>query len=1550
MPSGTMSRLPGCIVGHHVQNSEMISLGMNGAILAYAASSSILAVAKTSDFVDEENPWPMHAFDFYSLPSLDNYRGLPYNNSRASFPSSSSSSSRWSSPGNYGITVVRVHPTKDYLCVGTASTGLYLCSASRPLLSSENRIPLEFTGEMIHSACFLTAGEEVEKDNENGTFPRRSSSASAFVSGNSIPSHTKKNSIEGYLVFSSSFTGGFQNRGSPHRLSLWSVAEGCIVWRCASEPFHSMCSFESNLSFAACSSDNLVQVYTVKKKDFSSLSSSKCQENKHEVREEEPGIKKRGVRSKEEDTEKSGETNDEENHLGQFFLLSLTCATSEVWGPRPTFVSCVTFPTTSSTGSTASCFHRRSSTSLACLPHFKVKKGEGDEVHDHEEEAIVKNETHNERGTEKEDSIDGSETGSANHNFFVALTSNGILVEYDRRSGAISKWMDCKDPQATAVSISKKYIIVCGSAVRYFNASNWEFRGIHSPLEKQSWSGDSLSSSSTSTSLSSVAVFCSLVLRDSSLSVVFLRSGHIFVFGVAESFTRGNERTVLDEAASGNHDGSSADKSGKESRILQFKQLYYYTPLVDSPLLGVQGATGGGGGGMNRDGESRGGGALSGSPRLSTSSMISSAPLQWVQPSLETEQSNGPQPLPCALWCSLGIRAIYSTNLYTVAQYPLRFNCGVFDAQRDALFAQCRQTNEIHVLDPYAMWEVRASVSVSFPLVSLAVSREGLMAGLGENHKVLFFTCKESISTFLLEDSKTCQSLSGSGLFHQLLFLGEKLYAVANTYLMNTSSKKEYHWKEPILQIVSVGRYHFLLLFSNYCEVFDPSDPDEHLTVLSLPFTAKAGVSMTVEPHYQQLVVIEQDGRLLVFDVEGTGAPLLFFDYSSRNPGLQIKLSAFFRSSREQSWRLLVADSEGVVSIYDLFPEKTSPLELHPPSSKSSSFMWRRPPLPPSMKIQSERFVFKRWSSEQSRIVSLTPPNEGEFCSAALCPRLSSSSSQNMSKEKVLHSSRLRTPRGAELTTTVSSSHAQPTPEECTSSSSQKERSGWKQSPIHGKADQEHPKQLPGAVSSSSVPCSKELSDRFSELTNFFHTQELRGASRSERIQGQKASSHMVSSSPACISFLTPEKEQITEWEEERKVEETKRPSEGENEKEKQKASSMERTKQPSFSVVSGAPPTKETKSSDVEIPPPPSLSSESKGRQDGRDRSTTPTTTLPYLLPPSTMDPCPCNTNECAHPHREEDEGPLCDTPPIADGVSDYPALTSSPSPALQKKKRSPSRWKWTKRKDNECDSEIGATREDKTNRGSGWSTTPVRGRGSDAEIPAVIMQGTSAASSSFTSHRVAEQQEEEKVPFLYAMRHEEIAPEASFSVDSPFTLPQNETGEENEEIAPRSPPDPFPPRSTTPLAFSAGGHHMTCSASFLDPTVAVRNCEEEKKSAQENSMQNFRSTSHPHLRQSIVELTDLLSGRERVAVLQKHPNEFMQLYESLSTTLQKSNANSVSTAFSGVVSANSRQEESWESQQLRSEMHRIQEQNNILVAQNHEILRVLQEAKSTK
>lgn len=61
---------------------------------------------------------------------------------------------------------------------------------------------------------------------------------------------------------------------------------------------------------------------------------------------------------------------------------------------------------------------------------------------------------------------------------YLALTSGGFLVAFQATSGSVTRWMDCKVPAATALCIfAEGSLVLTGELSRLFQVGTWEFQG-----------------------------------------------------------------------------------------------------------------------------------------------------------------------------------------------------------------------------------------------------------------------------------------------------------------------------------------------------------------------------------------------------------------------------------------------------------------------------------------------------------------------------------------------------------------------------------------------------------------------------------------------------------------------------------------------------------------------------------------------------------------------------------------------------------------------------------------------------------------------------------------------------------------------------------------------------------------------------------------------------------------------------------------------------------------------------------------------------------------
>lgn len=675
-----MSRSPSCIAGHYIRRHGMCSLGVRDEVLAFAVGPSTIAVAEVASLeANSSFPWPIEQFRYCSLPKLGD-------------------------GATQSITVLHLHPSADWLCVGTKQSGLYLTRASVPSLTAETQLPVGITGEYIHCVCFVSSS------NQNGE-------------------------KEEYLVYSSTVTSRPQGDRSPYRLAVWSLRHGTEVWMGAADPLYGMCSFDP-CSFAACSSNGMVNLFSLR-------------------------IKERSEEAEEEDIR------------SRFMLVSRTCSGTDQWAEQPQFICCAA----------------------------RQKRGKIDD------------------------------------DFFLALTSNGYLVKFNKSNGSVLSWMDCKDTKASSLCVSSNLVAISGNAVRYFDSSTWEFCG-KQVYDARSWNGV----------LSSIVSVSTILLP--TRSITFLNTGGLVV---------------------------CAANRGAKSNI-SFSAVHNYVPLADN-----------------------------GSEKVPQ--------LHWIQPAVESQPNYS---IACGLWCSQGIRIVDTSLNTNVQSSPLRFECGDYNPEWNLFVAQCSQTKQLHAFDPQDMWEKKASFGVSTQLKSIAMNDSGVVAALGVDDTLFYFACRWIMSGVGCMASLTLEHRSQRELrvpLRFVLFAGDKLFGVTNKLLIDLASNVEYSWSENILQAKSLnGR--LLLLFAKHCELFSPAEPENRLNVFPLPFTADSTSSLVVESSRRRLAVVEHLSQIVIFDVEGSGAPLLFFEHQPEL-SLRILLLGLIHRGKD-AWRLVVGDSKGMISLYNV--------------------------------------------------------------------------------------------------------------------------------------------------------------------------------------------------------------------------------------------------------------------------------------------------------------------------------------------------------------------------------------------------------------------------------------------------------------------------------------------------------------------------------------------------------------------------------------------------------------------------------------------------------
>ncbi|RNF12545.1 hypothetical protein TraAM80_00261 [Trypanosoma rangeli] len=178
------------VIGHAVRSPSLVSVGGDGRWLAYGCASDMVVVCSIPDDSGEQHSSCDEDFAgamrIVSLQAGEN------------------------------LSVVALHQTKETFCIGTAHHGLYLTTASNPVLSSTTtRLPMHLTGESVFASCFID-------DHETGL---------------------------DVLVVS---CGSQELAKTRFKLSLWDVHTRLLLWRGCADALDAIVPLPGTFGFASC--------------------------------------------------------------------------------------------------------------------------------------------------------------------------------------------------------------------------------------------------------------------------------------------------------------------------------------------------------------------------------------------------------------------------------------------------------------------------------------------------------------------------------------------------------------------------------------------------------------------------------------------------------------------------------------------------------------------------------------------------------------------------------------------------------------------------------------------------------------------------------------------------------------------------------------------------------------------------------------------------------------------------------------------------------------------------------------------------------------------------------------------------------------------------------------------------------------------------------------------------------------------------------------------------------------------------------------------------
>ncbi|KPI89636.1 hypothetical protein ABL78_1217 [Leptomonas seymouri] len=128
---------------------------------------------------------------------------------------------------------------------------------------------------------------------------------------------------------------------------------------------------------------------------------------------------------------------------------------------------------------------------------------------------------------------------------YLALTTNGFLVAFHATSGSVTRWMDCKVPVATGLCVyAGGSLVLTGELARFFQVGSWEFQG---KVKLELPAGLASHGSVDGEGGTAADVFTSAVAADSNTLILFHRSGAMSFHTV--ELRAGTQRRSLHRAA-----------------------------------------------------------------------------------------------------------------------------------------------------------------------------------------------------------------------------------------------------------------------------------------------------------------------------------------------------------------------------------------------------------------------------------------------------------------------------------------------------------------------------------------------------------------------------------------------------------------------------------------------------------------------------------------------------------------------------------------------------------------------------------------------------------------------------------------------------------------------------------------------------------------------------------------------------------------------------------------------------------------------------------------
>ncbi|KAH9600177.1 hypothetical protein LSM04_006071 [Trypanosoma melophagium] len=669
------------------------------------------------------------------------------------------------------LSVIHLHQRKDLLCVGTAHNGLYLTSASSPILSNINnnssmdrndnnlayttitKLPLRLTGENIFAVCFINA------------FDRESD----------------------LLVISCGLESVMRDR---FRVCLWDVQAKSLLWRGCADALDVIVPLPGVFGFATCTSKE-VALWTVQ-------CSAPIHSDPHRLN-----------------------------------------SSSEISSNNTTMMSTNTRNKIDGIGNTA----RSEETGNGTLTVLSKPCSSVNEIRDAEFISILP-------------------PATAADTTLTALTTVGLLVSFDRRSGAPVKWMDSKVCPATVVYRSTTEIVVCGALIRFFSAEKWEFRG----KIKNSNSPAVVSSSFLNRLMDSLctgAAVCSGENKSNNNT-----NNHNISSDSNSISTR--ERIML-FFSGGDMSRYSISHTGSGTGKLSFHRVYQETPVLSDEV-----------------------------------------PLRWIPVATDA----------LCLWSPRCLR-LYDSTLRFQRSLTLESTCVAHHRDLDVLLLYESSTYEVVAVTPKVEF-VLSRLSVAEPLISLVAHEGNQFVGLSPDNSLFYFNgeWKEDGKQLVLRVLRTTRLTDIEVPLTQLVSAAGALCVTSSHVVFNLLTGAHVRFSEDITSFTSVGNI-LLVTQSNSCVVVDATTLQIVGESLQIPVNPKVDSDVLKTRLKEVVPTISGDVVALCSDSEISVVRLadrnslayISISRSIRDNQASILLSVGFTANGDN---LVLSDSKGILSLYTL--------------------------------------------------------------------------------------------------------------------------------------------------------------------------------------------------------------------------------------------------------------------------------------------------------------------------------------------------------------------------------------------------------------------------------------------------------------------------------------------------------------------------------------------------------------------------------------------------------------------------------------------------------